>query len=144
MEKNIANELKKLDIEMGRKLFSIAKENKIQMPPSPLQGRIIDFLLINKGKDICQKDLEDTLDVSKATVSATLRTMESTGIIKRATSKKDARSKKIILTKKSEKVHQEMSQIFEKLNNELVNGFSNEEIERLFYLIDKLRHNIQS
>ena len=51
MEKNIANELKKLDIEIGKKLFSISKKNKIETVPSPLQARIIDFLIINQEQE---------------------------------------------------------------------------------------------
>lgn len=143
MKKNIANELKKLDIEIGKKIFSIAKENKIQMPPSPLQARIIDFLLINKEKDICQKDLEDTLNVSKATVSGALQTMENNGIIERVTSKEDARSKKIILTENSKKAHEEMHIIFKKLDKELTKGISNEELDMLFSMIEKLRINMK-
>lgn len=143
MEKNIANELKKLDVEIGRKLFSIAKENKMQMPPSPLQARIIDFLMMNKGKDICQKDLEDTLEVSKATVSGVLQTMENNGIIKRVISKEDARSKKIILTQNSKKVHEKMYKLFEKLNEELTKGISEEELEKFFSTLEKLKSNIQ-
>lgn len=143
MKKNLANELKKLDIEMGKKIFSIAKKNKIKTAPSPLQARIIDFLVLHQKEDIYQKDLESYLEVSKATVSSALQTMENNNIIKRITSKKDARSKKIILMENSKKAHEDMQQIFKMLNEELIKGISDEELKMLFSIIEKIHNNIQ-
>lgn len=143
MEKNLANELKKLDIEMGKKIFSIAKKNKITTAPSPLQARIIDFLVLHQKEEIYQKDLENHLEVSKATVSNALQAMENNGIIKRVTSKEDARSKKIILMEKSQRAYEDMQKIFKKLNEELTKGISDEELKMLFDLIERLRNNIQ-
>lgn len=143
MEKNLANELKKLDIEIGKKIFSIAKKNKITTAPSPLQARIIDFLVLHQEESIYQKDLENHLEVSKATVSSALQAMENNGIIKRITSKADARSKKIILMENSKKIYEDMQKIFEKLNEELTKGISKEELEEFFYMIKKIHKNIQ-
>ena len=48
-EKNIAIEIKKFDVEIGRYLFEVNKDNK---QPSPLQGRIIKYLSKHEGEDI--------------------------------------------------------------------------------------------
>lgn len=143
MNKNIVDELKKLDIEIGRKLFSISKENNIPDPPSPLQGRIMDYLVVNEGKEIYQKDLEKVLNVSKATVSSALFTMEKNNIIKRITSKNDARSKQIVITDGSIRVHENMKMVFNNINEELTKNMSDEEIETFLNTINKLRKNIQ-
>lgn len=143
MEKNIANELKKLDIEIAKKLFSISKVQNILEPPSPLQGRIMDYLTVNEGKEVYQKDLEKNLNVSKATISAVLFTMENNTLIKRITSKNDARSKQIILTEKSIKVYENMRVVFDNLNKELIKNLSEAEIESFLNTIEKLRKNIQ-
>lgn len=143
MKKNIVDELKKLDVEIARKLFSISKENNIPEPPSPLQAKIIDYLIINEGKEIYQKDLEKVLNVSKATVSSALLTMEKNNIIKRLISKEDARSKQIVVTDEIIKAHGNMKKVFGILNEELTNGLSNEEIEKFFQTIEKLRANIR-
>lgn len=143
MEKNIANELKKLDIEIAKKLFSISKIQNILEPPSPLQGRIMDYLTVNEGKEVYQKDLEKNLNVSKATISAVLFTMENNTLIKRITSKNDARSKQIILTEKSIKVYENMRVVFDNLNKELIKNLSEAEIESFLNTIEKLRKNIQ-
>lgn len=143
MEKNIANELKKLDIEIAKKLFSISKIQNILEPPSPLQGRIMDYLTVNEGKEVYQKDLEKNLNVSKATISAVLFTMENNTLIKRITSKNDARSKQIILTGKSIKFYENMRVVFDNLNKELIKNLSKAEIESFLNTIEKLRKNIQ-
>lgn len=142
MRKNIANELKKLDIEIARKLFSISKENNIPEPPSPLQGRIMDYLVVNQGKEVYQKDLEKDLNVSKATLSSTLFTMEKNNIVKRTTSKDDARSKQIVITDESIRVHENMKIVFDNLDKELTKNMSNNEIEAFFSTIEKLRKNL--
>lgn len=143
IRKNIANELKKLDIEIARKLFAISKERKIPDPPGPLQGRIMDYLIIHQGEKIYQKDLEKALNISKATISSALFSMEKSNIIKRITSKNDARSREIILTEDSKKAHENMKLIFENLNKELTKNISKEEIDMFYSIIEKLRMNIK-
>lgn len=142
MRKNVANELKKLDIEIARKLFSISKENNIPEPPSPLQGRIMDYLVLHQGKEVFQKDLEKDLNVSKATVSSALFTMEKNNIVKRTTSKDDARSKQIVVTEESIRVHENMKIVFDNLDKELTKNMSTDEIEAFFNTIEKLRKNL--
>lgn len=142
MRKNIANELKKLDIEIARKLFSISKENNIPEPPSPLQGRIMDYLMLHQGEEVFQKDLEKDLNVSKATVSSVLFTMEKNNIVKRTTSKNDARSKQIVITEESIRVHENMKIVFDNLDKELTKNMSTDEIEAFFNTIEKLRKNL--
>ncbi len=55
-------------------------------------------------KTVYQSELEDVLNLRRATVSGILMTMEKNGIIKRVASKKDARTKEIILNEKVEKI----------------------------------------
>ena len=143
MKKNIANELKKLDIEIARRLFSISKENKIEDSQSPLQCRILKYLVKNQDKEIYQKDLEDIFQISKATVSSVLFTMENNKIIQRVVSSNDARSKRIELTEKSKEVYKNMQIVFEKLNKELEKGLSDEEINTFYNILDKLYKNIK-
>ena len=54
-EKNIAIEIKKFDVEIGRYLFEVNKDNK---QPSPLQGRIIKYLSKHEGEDVIHVDFD--------------------------------------------------------------------------------------
>lgn len=143
MKKNIARELKNLDIEIGRKMFDISKESKMSGPPSPLQAGILDYLIMNKEKQINQKQLEENLGVSKTTISNALLSMEKNEMIERIQSDTDARNKEIRLTKKSENIFKEMINMFEILNKEMLKGISENEIEMFYCIIEKIKNNIR-
>ena len=143
MEINIANELKSLDIEIGKRLFSIAKLNELDQPPSPLQGKILKFLVENDGKEIYQKTLEERFKVSKATISEVIQTMENNKLIERVPTKKDARLKQIILADISRQRVNEIDKCFKTLNNELEKGLSEKEKEQFLVTLRKMKNNIK-
>lgn len=144
MKESLAQKLKKLDVEIGRKLFSIAKKNNIKAPPSPLQARILDYLINNEGKkEICQKDIEDNFNVSKATISCALQAMENSKIIIREISTNDARSKKINLTNEYQNIHKDMQIVFNILDKELINGITKEELECFIKILEKMENNME-
>lgn len=143
MKKNIARELKNLDIQIGRKMFDISIESKMSVPPSPLQAQILDYLIMNKEKPINQKQLEENLGVSKTTISNAMLSMERNNMIERIQSDKDARNKEIKLTKKSLEVFNEMSNMFEVLDKEMTKGISKEELEMFSAIIEKIKNNIR-
>lgn len=143
MKKNIARELKNLDIQIGRKMFDISIESKMSVPPSPLQAQILDYLIMNKEKQINQKQLEENLGVSKTTISNAIVSMEKNNMIERTQSDKDARNKEIKLTKKSLEVFNEMSNMFEILDKEMTKGISKDELETFISIIEKIENNIR-
>lgn len=143
MKKNLAEELKKLDIAIGRKMFEINKEGNMAAPPSPLQARILDYLIIHQDKSINQKKLEEELDVSKTTISNALFSMEKNKMIERIQSNSDARYKEIKFTKKSLNTFNDMSQMFEILDKEIIKGISKEELNILYDLIERIVSNVR-
>ena len=143
MEIYVANELKKLDVDINRKLFSIVKEKKISFYPGPLQAKITKYLIENEEREVYQKELEEVFEVSKATISGVLLTMEKNKIIKRIASESDARQKKIVLTKKSKEIYKEVKETFKKLNEELTKNIPEEELQNFIKTIEKIRKNIK-
>ena len=143
MEKHIARDLKRVDIEIGQRLFSIAKEKDIPAPPSPLQARILEFLFKNEDNEVNQKDIEQHICVSKATISGALFSMEKNGFIKRVTSQKDQRSKQIIITDTSREAYNSLSIVFEEVNKELLEGVTEDEINTFYKILDKFSKNIK-
>ena len=142
MRKTIAESLKKLDVEMGRKMFKISKNLNIELPPSPLQGQILDYLFMNLDKKVIGKDLEDFLSVSKVTISNALLSMENKGIIERNKSQEDGRGKNIILTAKSKDIFNQMKCLFSELEKEITKGIKKEELEVFFDVLNKISNNI--
>lgn len=143
MEKHITRDLKRVDIEIGQRLFSIAKEKDIPAPPSPLQARILEFLFKNEDNEVNQKDIEQHICVSKATISGALFSMEKNGFIKRVTSQKDQRSKQIIITDSSREAYNSLSIVFEEVNKELLEGVTEDEIDTFYKILDKFSKNIK-
>lgn len=143
MERKLAKELKKVDIEIAQQLFSISKDKKIPAPPSPLQIRILEFLFKNQDKEINQKDIEQHICVSKATISGALISMEKNGFIKRVISEKDQRSKNITFTDYSKEAYKSLALIFDELNEKLQKGISDEELNAFYATLDKISNNLR-
>lgn len=142
MAKSIAESLKKLDVEIGRKMFRISKNLNIELPPSPLQGQILDYLFMNSNQNISGKDLEKFLNVSKVAISNALLSMENKGIIQRIKLGSDRRNKSIILTDKSKKIFNQMGNLFMELEKEMIKGIDTDKLEIFYEVMNKISNNI--
>lgn len=136
------SELKELNILIGKKMFEIAKIENVNHSPSPLQFRILDCLLNSKEGAICQRDLEKNLNVSKATISGVLFTMEKNGIIDRFSSEVDARSKDIKLTDKSLERFNEMKNVSKKIDEKLIQNIRKQDLDTFLFVLDSMKKNL--
>lgn len=142
MKPNIINEIKTLEVKISKKLFQEAKNQEIKKPPSPLQAKILKYILDHKGEVVCGKDLENCLHVSKATISEVLTAMERSAIIKRIAIPNDARAKRIVLTDTSLQRFQELEKNFQSINEELLHSISKEELACFLNVLQKMKNNI--
>ena len=143
MKLNIIEEIKALEVEIGKRLFQEAKVLDLKRPPSPLQAKVLKYILEHKEKTIRQKDLEMSLKVSKATISEVLLTMEKGKIIKRVSVPEDARAKRIVLTNTSLERLKELEKNFEVINDELLYNISNEELAQFLNILKKMQQNMK-
>lgn len=143
MECNLSEHLRELDVLIKKKLFTIGSAMGIKTPPSPLQVRIFMYLLKHKNEDVCQKDLEISLKVSKVAISEVLNKMENNGMIKRVKMSDDARSKKIVYTEDAIKKMNDMEEALINLNKLLVSNISDEDLEVFLKVIEKMKKNIR-
>ncbi len=142
MNKGIYCQLKDFEITVIRLLFTTA-ENKLR-PPTVTQARIIEYLFENKGKDIFQKDIEKTLNLTRATVSEVLTTMESKGLIKREKNPYDSRSKKIVLSKLDIKRQEKLKEKITNIENIITKNISEEELLAFSLTLKKMQENIKN
>lgn len=143
MNVRIVDKLKNLNIEIYKRIIAISKDYGIKKLPSPLQMNILKYLIETSDKKICQKDLEVALNISKATISEALKKMEKEGIIERVEDEVDHRSKRLGLTDSSLEQFKAMDKSFEKLNLDLVENISTEEIEVFLSVIAKMQENLK-
>ena len=109
---------------------------------STTQFLIIKYLIKNKDNDVYQKDIEKHLNLSRATTSGVLGTMEKNGLIKRVPSKIDTRTKVIKIEecakdhfKKGEKKVLELEECAR-------SNISEEEINTFLDILNKMKENI--
>ena len=142
MKPNIINEIKTLEVKIGKRLFQEAKLQEIKRPPSPLQAKILKYILDHKEEVVCGKDLENYFHISKATISEVLMAMEKSAIIKRISIPDDARAKRIVLTDTSLERFQELEKNFQSINEELLHGVSKKELTCFLNVLQKMKNNI--
>jgi len=127
---------------MIRRYFDFATHRKEIEAITGNNGRIIRFLADNAGRDVYQKHLEEEFGITRSTASKVLRLMEQKGLITRQSVKKDARLKKIVLTDKAWEIYSLMRHDKEKMEQQLVRGFTEEEIKTLYGYIQRMKDNI--
>lgn len=68
--------------------------------PVQLQAIVFVYLQTQKGKSVCQKDIEKYVNLRASSVSTLLSTLEKNGLINRCVADGDARTKYISVTEK--------------------------------------------
>ena len=107
---------------------------------SMLQQWIIGYLADQK-EDIYQKDLEKEFHIGKSTLTEILHVMEKNDLVRRCPSKRDARCKKLVLTKRAQEIHEEVQQDIVQYERQLREGISDEELEQFFDIMNRILHN---
>jgi Transcriptional regulators len=107
-------------------------------------GWIIGYLAHNADRDIFQKNIEEHFDITRSTVSKVLRLMEEKKLIEKHSVPEDARLKKIVLTKKAWEAQELMMNDIGKMEQALLSGFSESEIDTMFGYLDRMKNNISN
>lgn len=108
---------------------------------TPTQIEIIEYIL-NSDSKVYQRDLEKILNLSRATVSGVLITMEKNRLIKRVTDENDLRSKQIILNKVAKQEFLKTKEKIIALSKIINKDITLEELEIFSRVIDKMKNNI--
>lgn len=111
---------------------------------SPNNFHIIGFIARNGDRAICQRDIEKEFCITRSTVSRVLSLMEQKGLVERVGVEGDARLKRLVLTERSRRFVEKMHTNFEEAEAVLTKGFTAEELEEFFRLVEKMKENIHS
>lgn len=108
-----------------------------------VQARILGFVHRNYDKkDIFQRDIEEELDIRRSSVTSVLQLMEKNGYIKRVSVSEDARLKKIMLTEKGLEIQRNVYNFILEFEKSLQDELSEDEMNILISLIDRLCRKI--
>lgn len=106
--------------------------------------RIVDYLLNYIDKEyIYQKDIEEALNLSKATVSDVLNRMEKNGLIERNTNPNDTRSKMIVLSKDTKELFENNKKRLQELEKKAKKDITQEELEIFSNILNKMIKNFE-
>lgn len=140
---SIGHEIKAIDHLMQRKMFMIASKSGLDKV-TVMHGWIIGYLIMNKDRDIYQKDIESEFAISRSTVTNILKLMEKKGYITRASVASDARLKKIVLTDKGIQTAVMLKKAVEENAKNFDRLLENDEKETFLRLVKKLRCGLEN
>ena len=136
-------EIKALEQEIFRYIMGHIKMSEGKKIPTPTQMQIVAYILKHANTDIYQRDLENVLQLRRATVSGVLQTMEKNHLIERLVDENDTRSKKIILNPNVISSFEGHFAKIKQMEQIMVEGLTNEEIEVFRKVIGQMKENIE-
>ena len=107
------------------------------------QGNILDYILVEGMKrKVYQKDIEREFGLRPPTASEVLKALEKRELICRVPDEEDGRWKRIVFTKKAEKIHEAHRREIEESEALLLRGISREEQETFLEIAGKMLKNL--
>ncbi len=115
-----------------------------ETPVTGVQGWIMGYLYENRERDVFQRDIQSHFSVRRSTVTGMLQLMEKNGLIVRRSVEWDARLKKLELTPKAMKMHENVMRGIRQTEETLSAMLTPEEKETFIRLCEKIKHGIQA
>ena len=137
LTKNAARYVSKLSNKLRRKLDTLSSREEF----SGSQGRTLHFLLAQTD-DIFQKYIEEEYSIRPSTATELLKQMEKNGLIVREPVAYDNRLKKIVVTDKALLYKQQVVADLTALDETLVKGISEADLQVFFKVIEKMMDNL--
>ena len=97
----------------------------------------------DKGRDVFQKDIEETFGITRSCVSKVITLMEQKGFIERKEVEYDARLKKLVLTEEAAKYGAKMHDDAMEMEKKIMSGFTEEESHKLIEFLERIMFNLE-
>ena len=103
-------------------------------------GNILDILYENNGK-LTMKEISEGIDRSKSTVTQLVDRLLKAGYVTKESDLEDKRYSYIVLTEKGLSIKKDFKEISSNVIKEFYKDFTEDEIEILLSLLDRVIHN---
>lgn len=140
---DVSLQIKKLDNQILRRIHSLYDRRKLQ--ECTLQNMwVTDFLFHKEQQEepVFQRDVEEEFAINRATASKMLALMEEKGLIRRVSDARDGRRKALRLEPAGRELQRRYSAIRQELEQQLVSGFSPEELAQLRRFLARMQANL--
>lgn len=141
LKRRVGLRIKVLNHTFNRKAMEILQENGTD-PMSLMHGRIVGFLYLHQGQNVCQRDIEEAFHITRSSVSGIVKRMEEKGYLTRQTVEGDARLKRLALTPLGVQLHKESIAFRQAVESLAVQGMSQEQIDTFLSLCDIIQENL--
>ena len=125
-------------------LYYMNDEKLKMMGITNQQGKLLRLIYDNilAGNSISRHFLEETMDLRGPTVTSLLNSLEKKGYIFRTVSNEDHRAMQLMITPKGEEVVDHIKKVFNSVEEKLLRGMTDEEIQTLRMLLFKVYDNL--
>ena len=106
-------------------------------------GWILGFLCRQKEHVIFQKDVETRFGIPRSTVANIMKQFEQKGYITRQSDEKDTRLKRVVVTEKGIKVHEDTIKCIDHINEILEDGITEEQKSVFKSMTEKMSENMK-
>ncbi|MCU7558529.1 MarR family winged helix-turn-helix transcriptional regulator [Macrococcus capreoli] len=130
------SKFRKLSRSISRGLIELEKDGVSCCGLPMLQSHIL--IELGETSDISLNELSNKLSSDKASVSRAVQSLVEKEFVVRKTEERDRRSVILSLSSKGLKNVQNISEEMEHYTNQILSHFNPEEIENLFYYLEKL------
>lgn len=107
------------------------------------KGQYLYLVRICENPGIIQEKLAEMIKVDRTTAARAIKKLEMNGFIKKLADDKNQKIKRIFPTEKGNKVYPFIIREHKYSEEVALTGFSEEEVETIFYLIHRVRKNIE-
>lgn len=104
------------------------------------QPQIMDYLI--KNGEVTQREIADYLRVSPASVAVSIKRMAKAGLLEKTADENDLRFNKIKITQKGVDIEHACREEFDKIDNRMFNGFSDNEMEQFESFLKRINENL--
>ena len=102
------------------------------------------FQLKKHGDSMPQKQLQDIMKVSHPTMVGLVQRLEANGYVKTSIDELDRRNKIVTIAEEAENYGKDMEKARLENRKKMLRGFSDEEAEELYRLLNKVYENVNS
>ena len=132
----ICEQVKKLTLYMKTQLDNKLRKYNL----TATQFIVLEYLVENEGESIIQKDICELLEIKHTTVVGIIKRLEEKGLITRT---KNKQSKIINISQKGRELYNSLSGRRYDVENILLDGFTQEEIQDMEEKLNKMYLNIR-
>lgn len=139
-EKSLAHEI---SMKFRRADFSLKRAIERRVRRTGVYRSQHQLLMhLNRQPNCSQVELADQLEVSPAAIAVSLKKLESGGYISRITDANDSRMRQVLITAKGKAVIESSICMFQEIECQMLEGFTQEELLRLMNYLERMHENL--